>query len=277
MGHKSAFISFVLKSFAVLFLFFSNSVLHLAEDQKNKSRLSTMVPPDCSLLKKDVPKLLSEWSSGDEYFNTEAVILCTNFIFLDGTRGALVTVGTGGPSHGYIMLFGEYKSGSELIEVQSGPFWGETCDSKSNDFSKHLSAGHSWVSVYTSRDRQTKLLRVEGYSHPGTGMFVCGIFQLLDIQNRSIITAFEGTEYGIANYPGGFRSKSSYDFSSVSKDGKSKIIETTIHCTPIQKKPEEYAMCFEGVECTTDLFFNNCKTDIVHYVYNGKKFVRQTK
>jgi hypothetical protein len=160
--------------------------------------------------------------------------------FPDGERGAFVAVGFSGIAQGYQFLYRVEGEKVVLVDFISGPIdWGGW---SLRDFER---VDLAFPDLFTGEeDGDREVIQVTGAGHAGTGLWLDGYFELIEITEEGIHVLFSGAHASINANPGGWERHYEYAYEDLDDDGVKEIIQTGEEC---QLEPGESGL--EGTDC----------------------------
>jgi hypothetical protein len=160
--------------------------------------------------------------------------------FPDGERGAFVAVGFSGIAQGYQFLYRVEGEKVVLVDFISGPIdWGVW---SLRDFER---VDLAFPDLFTGEeDGDREVIQVTGAGHAGTGLWLDGYFELIEITEEGIHVLFSGAHASINANPGGWERHYEYAYEDLDDDGVKEIIQTGEEC---QLEPGESGL--EGTDC----------------------------
>jgi hypothetical protein len=173
--------------------------------------------------------------------------------FPDGDRGAFVAVGFSGIAQGYQFLYRVEGEEVVLVDFISGPIdWGIW---SLRDFETVDLAFPELFPGEGARDRE--VIQVTGAGHAGTGLWVDGYFEIIEITEQGIRVLFSGAHVSINANPGGYERWYEYAYEDLNGDGVKEIIQSGETCqlergeSGLEKtdcQPVERVFEFDGVQ-----------------------------
>lgn len=150
----------------------------------------------------------------------------TNVRFPDGEPGAFVAVGFSGIAQGYQFLYRVEDGDVALIDQVSGPIdWGIW---SLRDFEK---VDLAFPDLFPAEEvERGEIIQVTGAGHAGTGLWVDGYFQIIEIAEQGIHVLFSGAHATINANPNGHERRYEYAYQDLDKDGVMEIIQTGEEC-----------------------------------------------
>lgn len=160
--------------------------------------------------------------------------------FPDGDRGAFVAVGFSGIAQGYQFLYRVEGEEVVLVDFISGPIdWGVW---SLRDFER---VDLAFPDLFTGEeDGDREVIQVTGAGHAGTGAWLDGYFEIIEITEEGIHVLFSGAHGSINANPGGFERRYTYAYEDLNDDGVKEIIQTGEEC---QLEPGESGL--EKTDC----------------------------
>jgi hypothetical protein len=179
--------------------------------------------------------------------------------FPDGERGAFVAVGFSGIAQGYQFLYRVEGEEVVLVDFISGPIdWGVW---SLRDFER---VDLAFPDLFTGEeDGDREVIQVTGAGHAGTGLWLDGYFELIEITEEGIRVLFSGAHGGINANPGGFERRYTYAYEDLDDDRVKEIIQTGEEC---QLEPGE-----SGLEKT------DCQPVERVFQFDGLTYVRRAE
>jgi hypothetical protein len=179
--------------------------------------------------------------------------------FPDGYRGVFVAVGFSGIAQGYQFLYRVDDGDVALVDLISGPIdWGIW---SLQDFERVDLAFPDLFPGEDDGDRE--VIQVTGAGHEGTGLWLDGYFELIEITEEGIHVLFSGAHASINASPGGYERHYEYAYEDLNDDGVKEIIQTGEEC---QLEPGE-----SGREKT------DCQPVEGIFQFDGRQYVAQAE
>jgi len=146
--------------------------------------------------------------------------------FPDGDRGAFVAVGFSGIAQGYQFLYRVDDEEVVLVDLIRGPIdWGIW------SLQDYEAVDLAFPDLFTGQeDGDREVIQVTGAGHAGTGLWLDGYFELIEITEEGIRVLFNGAHTSINANPGGYEQHYEYAYEDLDDDGVKEIIQTGEEC-----------------------------------------------